>query len=131
MSQIARTALPPNQVFHVALGRIFGLGRATGLEAAEACGISKDMKVCAGLLGSACPCAAPRLLIQAMGVAAVQVRDVKEESLLKVAAHIQENYVVGDQLKRTLRERILGMISMKSYRGSRCGDRGAAVPVGT
>mmetsp|Transcript_18909 Transcript_18909/g.32338 ORF Transcript_18909/g.32338 Transcript_18909/m.32338 type:complete len:124 (+) Transcript_18909:20-391(+) len=91
MVQIARTNLPPNQVFHVALGRIFGLGRSTGLEAAEACGISKDMKV----------------------------RDVKEETLLKVAAHIQETYVVGDQLKRSIRENILAMIGMGSYRGRR------------
>ncbi len=45
MVQIARTALPPNQVFHIALARIFGIGRATGLEVAEACGISKELRV--------------------------------------------------------------------------------------
>jgi hypothetical protein len=45
MVQIARTHLPPNQVFYIALSRIFGIGKVTGLEVAESCGISKEMKV--------------------------------------------------------------------------------------
>lgn len=45
MVQIQRTVLPPDQNFYVAIQKIFGIGRATGLAVAEACGISKDLKV--------------------------------------------------------------------------------------
>ena len=45
MVQIQRVALPDNATFYVALGSIFGLGRATALTVSEACGIGKDLKV--------------------------------------------------------------------------------------
>jgi small subunit ribosomal protein S13 len=91
MVQLARTVLPPNQNFFVALKRIFGIGRTAGLEIAEACGISKELKV----------------------------KDVKEPYVAKVAAYIQANYVVGDQLKRSIREDILRLIDIKARRGTR------------
>lgn len=91
MVQIARTALPANQVFYVALARIFGIGQSSGLEVAESCGISKEMKV----------------------------KDIKEQHIQRVSQYIQDNYVVGDSLKRNLRENILQMIRLKTYRGQR------------
>lgn len=48
-----------------------------------------------------------------------QVRDVKEQYVQKVAKYIQENHVVGDQLKRSIRENILSLVNMKSFRGAR------------
>ena len=48
-----------------------------------------------------------------------QVRDVKDPYIQKVAQYIQENHVVGDQLKRSVRENILQLVAMKSWRGSR------------
>lgn len=45
MVQIARTTLDPNKTFYVALQKVFGIGRTNSLEIAEACGISKELKV--------------------------------------------------------------------------------------
>ncbi len=49
----------------------------------------------------------------------MQVKDVKEEYIQAVSKHIQDNYVVGDQLKRSIRDNILRLIDMKSQRGFR------------
>lgn len=48
MTQIARTMLPLEANFHVALARVFGIGRSSALQISESCGISKDMKVNGG-----------------------------------------------------------------------------------
>ena len=45
MTHIARTALNAESNFHIALSKIFGIGRASALNISETCGISKDMKV--------------------------------------------------------------------------------------
>lgn len=45
MTHVARTVLAPESNFHIALARVFGLGKSTALNIAEACGISQDMKV--------------------------------------------------------------------------------------
>ena len=45
---IARTVLPLNSNFHIALAKVFGIGKASALNISEACGISQDMKVRAG-----------------------------------------------------------------------------------
>jgi ribosomal protein S13 len=42
---IAKTLLPDTATFYVALGRVFGLGKATGLAIAEEVGISKEARV--------------------------------------------------------------------------------------
>jgi hypothetical protein len=42
---IAKTVLPDAQKFYLALGRIFGIGRAQGLAIAEEVGISKEARV--------------------------------------------------------------------------------------
>jgi hypothetical protein len=42
---IAKTVLPDAQKFYLALGRIFGIGRAQGLAIAEQVGISKEARV--------------------------------------------------------------------------------------
>ncbi|KAG1657806.1 hypothetical protein FOA52_006582 [Chlamydomonas sp. UWO 241] len=88
---VARTALAPESNFHIALARVFGLGKPTALNIAEACGISQEMKV----------------------------KDVNELYIQKVAQHIEENYVVGDQLKRSIRDNILQLVAMKANRGIR------------
>jgi len=49
-----------------------------------------------------------------------QVRDVREPAIQRVAQHIQDNYTVGDQLKRELRQNILRLTDIKCYRGTRC-----------
>lgn len=91
MVQIQRVALPPNATFHVALGRIFGLGRATALTVSEACGIGKDLKV----------------------------KDVKDAAVQRVTQYIQDNYTTGDALRRQVRENILGLVNMGARRGQR------------
>ncbi len=47
IKQVSRVQLHPDQKLVAALHRIFGLGRATSLSVAEACGVSKDLKVIA------------------------------------------------------------------------------------
>jgi len=47
------------------------------------------------------------------------VKEIKEQYLQKVAQHIQDNYVVGDSLKRSIRDNILQLMEMKSQRGLR------------
>ncbi|KAF5831375.1 hypothetical protein DUNSADRAFT_13191 [Dunaliella salina] len=48
-----------------------------------------------------------------------QVRDVKEPYIQKVAQYIQDNYTVGDQLRREVRQNILRLMEIKCYRGTR------------
>ena len=47
------------------------------------------------------------------------MKDVSPAFIQKVADHIQENYSVGDELKRSIRDRILAFVDMKSERGHR------------
>lgn len=47
------------------------------------------------------------------------MKDIKEPYLQRVIQHVQENHVVGDELKRSIRENILQLMEIKSYRGSR------------
>lgn len=42
---IAKTLLPDTATFYLALSRVFGLGKATGLAIAEEVGISKEARV--------------------------------------------------------------------------------------
>jgi small subunit ribosomal protein S13 len=91
MVQIAKTLLPDNAKFYVALGRIFGIGRTLGLKCAEEVGVSKDLRV----------------------------SDVKPQYIKACAQYIQNNLVVGDELKRAIREDILKLIDAKTYRGAR------------
>lgn len=42
---IAKTLLPDTATFYLALGRVFGLGKSTGLAIAEEVGISKEARV--------------------------------------------------------------------------------------
>jgi ribosomal protein S13 len=42
---IAKTVLPDAAKFYLAVGRIFGIGRAQGLAIAEEIGISKEARV--------------------------------------------------------------------------------------
>jgi small subunit ribosomal protein S13 len=91
MVQIAKTLLPDNAKFYVALGRIFGIGRTLGLKCAEEVGVSKDLRVV----------------------------DVKPQYIKACAQYIQNNLIVGDELKRQIREDILKLIDAKTYRGTR------------
>ncbi len=110
---IARVALPPQATFHVALRKIFGIGEVTALNISEACGISSAMKV--RILDDHSPggtCSLAACLWK-------QVKDVDQLHFQRVVQHIQEKYVVGDQLKRSIRDNILRLIDIKSYRGVR------------
>jgi len=49
----------------------------------------------------------------------LQVRDVKEPFVQRVAQYIQNNYTVGDPLRREVRQNILRLMDIKSYRGTR------------
>lgn len=42
---IAKTLLPDTATFYLALSRVFGIGKATGLAIAEEVGISKEARV--------------------------------------------------------------------------------------
>lgn len=88
---IAKTVLPDTATFWVALGRVFGLGRATGLAISEEVGVSKEMRV----------------------------MDLKESHVRQVMAIIGERYKVGDELKRSIRDDILRLIEAKTRRGKR------------
>ncbi|KIZ07231.1 Ribosomal protein S13 [Monoraphidium neglectum] len=88
---IAKTLLRDNATFYTALGRVFGLGKATGLAIAEEVGISKEARV----------------------------MDVKASHVRQVVAIIDERYKVGDELKRSIRDNILRLIEAKTYRGRR------------
>lgn len=123
MVQIARTTLQGNKAFHIALRSIFGIGPTNALQITEACGISTELKV-----GPPCRGVQAILLVgpkdagintRFLHFHVKQVQDVKEPYIKKVAAYIQDNYVVGDQLKRQIRNNILQLIDMKSYRGNR------------
>ncbi|KAJ9513720.1 hypothetical protein QJQ45_015479 [Haematococcus lacustris] len=87
------------QHFAHALAKIFGIGSATGLEIAEACGISRNLRV----------------------------RDIKEPHLQRVSQYIQDHFVVEDQLKRGIRENILRLMNIKCRRGTRDSPAGAAL----
>lgn len=89
--QIFRVPLHPNAPFYLALRKVFGLGTATSLSVAEACGISKDLKV----------------------------KDIKESYVQKVTAYVEEHYTTGDTLKRQIREGILQQVAVGSRRGTR------------
>eukprot|EP00200_Dunaliella_tertiolecta_P006020 CAMPEP_0202355894 /NCGR_PEP_ID=MMETSP1126-20121109/10595_1 /ASSEMBLY_ACC=CAM_ASM_000457 /TAXON_ID=3047 /ORGANISM="Dunaliella tertiolecta, Strain CCMP1320" /LENGTH=132 /DNA_ID=CAMNT_0048948579 /DNA_START=112 /DNA_END=511 /DNA_ORIENTATION=+ len=89
MVQIARTPLSNNVAFHIALRKIFGLGSTTSLQISETCGISAELKV----------------------------RDVKEPYIHKVAQYIQDNYTVGDQLRREVRQNILRLMDINATEG--------------
>ncbi|PNW72289.1 hypothetical protein CHLRE_16g674350v5 [Chlamydomonas reinhardtii] len=91
MAQIQRVALFPHATFHIALARVFGLGKSTSLAVSEACGISKDLKV----------------------------KDVKDSYIQKVTAYIEANFVTGDTLKRQVRENVLEEVAINSRRGVR------------
>jgi ribosomal protein S13 len=56
---------------------------------------------------------------QLFGCEYMQVKDVKDQYIQKASQYIQEHYVVGDALKRSIRENILTMMKIKSWRGSR------------
>lgn len=88
---IAKTLLPDAATFYIALGRVFGLGKRTGLAIAEEVGISKEARV----------------------------MDVKASHVRQVVAIINERYKVGDELKRSIRDDILRLIEAKTYRGTR------------
>eukprot|EP00877_Chromochloris_zofingiensis_P007845 jgi/Chrzof1/3313/Cz12g20170.t1 len=88
---IQKTLLPDQSKFYMALARIFGIGLSNGLQIAEQVGISKEMRVA----------------------------DVKATHVRQVIQLVNEKYKVGDELKRSIRDDILRLIDIKSYRGKR------------
>ncbi|KAG2491894.1 hypothetical protein HYH03_009846 [Edaphochlamys debaryana] len=89
--QLQRVSLYPHANFHIALARIFGIGKANSVTVAEACGISKELKV----------------------------KDVKEAYLARVAAYLETHFTTGDALKRQVRDNVLQEVAINSRRGVR------------
>eukprot|EP00879_Flechtneria_rotunda_P007953 GHRR01008332.1.p1 GENE.GHRR01008332.1~~GHRR01008332.1.p1 ORF type:complete len:124 (+),score=28.91 GHRR01008332.1:962-1333(+) len=88
---IAKTVLPDAQRFYLALGRIFGIGKAQGIALAEEVGVSKEARVA----------------------------DVKSHHVQQVVALVNDRCKIGDELKRSVRDDILRLIEAKTYRGKR------------
>ncbi|GBF97451.1 ribosomal protein S13 mitochondrial [Raphidocelis subcapitata] len=88
---IAKTLLPDTATFYVALGRVFGIGKATGLAIAEEVGISREARV----------------------------MDLKAAHIRQVTAILNERYKIGDELKRSIRDDVLRLIEANTYRGRR------------
>ncbi|KAF8063784.1 RPS13 [Scenedesmus sp. PABB004] len=88
---IAKTVLPDASRFYIALGRIFGIGRAQGLAIAEEIGVSTEARVA----------------------------DLKAHHVQQVVALLNERYKIGDELKRSVRDDIVRLIEARTYRGRR------------
>jgi len=88
---IAKTLLPEQSRFYLALARVFGLGPAQGLAVAEDAGVSRDARVA----------------------------DVRPAHVRRAVALVQERHTVGDELRRAVRDDILRLIEARSRRGQR------------
>lgn len=88
---IAKTLLPEQSRFYLALARVFGLGHAQGLAVAEAAGVSHEARVA----------------------------DVRPQHVRRAVALVQERHVVGDELRRAVRDDILRLIEARTRRGQR------------
>jgi small subunit ribosomal protein S13 len=140
---IAKTLLPDTATFYLALGRVFGIGKATGLAIAEEVGISREARVmdvkpahvrrvrvplCLFLVcwHVACVwCVWCVLCVQRPSTQHTNLRPQhnhpppKKTPKPKVVAILNERYKIGDELKRSIRDDILRLIEAGTYRGKR------------
>ena len=91
MARIAGTDLPREKRVEIGLTYIFGIGRTRSNEILKATGINPDTRV----------------------------RDLTEDEVSKLREHIDHNYVVEGDLRRTVAFDIKRLIEIGSYRGLR------------
>ena len=91
MARIAGVDLPRDQRVEIGLTYIFGIGRKSANDILAATGINPDTRV----------------------------RDLSEDEVSKLREHIDRNYVVEGDLRRTVAFDIKRLIEIGSYRGLR------------
>ena len=91
MARIAGVDLPRDKRVEIGLTYIFGIGRKSANDILTATGINPD----------------------------IRVRDLSEDDVSKLREHIDHNYVVEGDLRRTVAFDIKRLIEIGSYRGLR------------
>ena len=91
MARIAGVDLPRDKRVEIGLTYIFGIGRKSANDILAATGINPDTRV----------------------------RDLSEDEISKLREHIDHNYVVEGDLRRTVAFDIKRLIEIGSYRGLR------------
>ena len=91
MARIAGVDLPRDKRVEIGLTYIFGIGRKSANDILAATGINPDTRV----------------------------RDLSEDEVSKLREHIDRNYVVEGDLRRTVAFDIKRLIEIGSYRGLR------------
>ena len=91
MARIAGVDLPRDKRVEIGLTYIFGIGRKSANDILAATGINPD----------------------------IRVRDLSEDDVSKLRDHIDHNYVVEGDLRRTVAFDIKRLIEIGSYRGLR------------
>ena len=91
MARIAGIDLPRDKRVEIGLTYIFGIGRKSANDILAATGINPD----------------------------IRVRDLTEDEVSKLREHIDHNYVVEGDLRRTVAFDIKRLIEIGSYRGLR------------
>ena len=91
MARIAGVDLPRDKRVEIGLTYIFGIGRKSANDILAATGINPD----------------------------IRVRDLSEDDVSKLREHIDRNYVVEGDLRRTVAFDIKRLIEIGSYRGLR------------
>ena len=91
MARIAGVDLPRDKRVEIGLTYIFGIGRKSANDILAATGINPD----------------------------IRVRDLSEDDVSKLRDHIDRNYVVEGDLRRTVAFDIKRLIEIGSYRGLR------------
>ncbi|MDR6940071.1 30S ribosomal protein S13 [Arcanobacterium hippocoleae] len=91
MARLSGVDLPREKRVEVALTYIFGIGRTRAQESLAATGVNPDTRV----------------------------KDLTEDDLVKLKAHIDENYKVEGDLRREIQADIRRKIEIGSYQGLR------------
>ena len=91
MARIAGVDLPRDKRVEIGLTDIYGIGRKSANDILAATGINPD----------------------------IRVRDLSEDDVSKLREHIDHNYVVEGDLRRTVAFDIKRLIEIGSYRGLR------------
>ncbi|VEI12823.1 30S ribosomal protein S13 [Trueperella bialowiezensis] len=91
MARLSGVDLPRDKRVEVALTYIFGIGRTRARESLEATGVNPDTRV----------------------------RDLTEEDLVKLKNHIDDNYKVEGDLRRSIQADIRRKVEIGCYQGLR------------
>jgi small subunit ribosomal protein S13 len=91
MARVVGVDIPNSKRLEIALTYIYGVGRVTAVKVIKDLGLDSDMKV----------------------------RDLTEEQITTLATHLQRNYEVEGQLRRTIAAAISRLRDIGCYRGLR------------